>query len=111
VPKNYHEAWLTAHPNRTREWLEERLRDGFDIHHIDGNHSNDDPSNLVLIEHRDHMMLHGGRTMGRLNGRGRPPDNLRRDRARYLHERGIKISEIARVVGVSRGTVFNYVRG
>ena len=32
-------------------------------------YDNNDPANLVLIEHTDHMMLHGGRTMARLKGR------------------------------------------
>lgn len=66
----YHYAWLGAHPHRTEEWLRAALRDGFDIHHIDGNHENNDPANLVLIEHTDHMMLHGGRFLGRLKPRG-----------------------------------------
>jgi hypothetical protein len=57
--QSYHLAWLSAHPDRTPEWLRDRFRDGFDIHHIDGNHANDDPTNLVLIEHGDHMRLHG----------------------------------------------------
>lgn len=56
---NYHFIWLENHPNRTKEWLQERLTDGFDIHHADGNHANDDPNNLVLIECNDHMRLHG----------------------------------------------------
>jgi hypothetical protein len=29
------------------------------VHHIDGNHSNDEPANLVLIEGTDHLRLHG----------------------------------------------------
>ena len=62
----HHSAWLSAHPERSEEWLRDRCRDGFDIHHIDGNHGNNDPANLVLIEHRDHMMLHAGQ---RLKGR------------------------------------------
>lgn len=57
--KIYHEVWLDAHPWRTREWLEERLKDGFAIHHIDGDHDNNDPKNLLLCEASDHMMLHG----------------------------------------------------
>ena len=59
---SHHEAWLAAHPGRSREWLVERLRDGFDIHHIDGNHGNNDARNLVLIECSDHLMLHNGGT-------------------------------------------------
>jgi HNH endonuclease len=55
----YHLAWLDAHPHRTKEWLRLRLMDGFHVHHVDGNHSNNNPSNLVLIEGTDHMRLHG----------------------------------------------------
>jgi hypothetical protein len=64
--KPYHVAWLSVHPDRSEEWLETRLSEGFDIHHLDGDHGNNDPTNLVLIEHGDHMMLHGGRKLCRL---------------------------------------------
>ncbi len=56
--KKHYEAWLSAHPNRTREWLDDKLADGFHIHHIDGDHSNDHPLNLALIEGSDHLRLH-----------------------------------------------------
>lgn len=59
--KDYHQVWLSVHPERTAHWLKERLIDGFDIHHIDGNKNNNHPSNLVLIECSDHLMIHGGR--------------------------------------------------
>lgn len=57
----YHHAWLSVHPNRTEAWLVERLADGFHVHHKDGNHGNDDPMNLVLIDGVDHLRLHGMR--------------------------------------------------
>ncbi len=44
-------------------------KDGFDVHHLDGNKGNESPDNLVLIEHTDHMMLHGSRMLGRLKGK------------------------------------------
>jgi HNH endonuclease len=47
----------------------DKFKDGDDIHHLNRDHDNNDPANLVLIEHTDHMMLHGGRTMARLKGR------------------------------------------
>lgn len=31
---------------------------GYDIHHIDGNGRNNDPSNLMLLSHSDHIRLH-----------------------------------------------------
>ena len=59
--QEHHRIWLEAHPHRTEAWLRERLGDRFDIHHIDGNHDNNEPRNLVLIESADHMGLHGMR--------------------------------------------------
>lgn len=58
--QSYHLVWLEAHPHRTAEWLRERLADGFHVHHVDGDHSNDDPRNLILIDGADHLMLHAG---------------------------------------------------
>lgn len=51
------------------------MADGFDIHHMDGVHENNDPLNLVLIECGDHLMLHNGkmrfsRVVGRKGARG-----------------------------------------
>ncbi len=61
--QNYHLVWLRDNPKRSEAWLRERLKDGFHIHHMDGDHSNDDPSNLVLIEGGDHFMLHGAKLL------------------------------------------------
>jgi len=54
----HHQKWLERHPERSETWLRERIRDGFDVHHIDGDHANNAPENLVLIDHGDHMRLH-----------------------------------------------------
>ncbi len=56
---SHRQAWLDAHPDRDGAWLRRMAVEGFDIHHIDGDHSNDGPDNLVLIEHADHMRVHG----------------------------------------------------
>lgn len=55
------------------------LAQGFQVHHMDGNHFNDDPANLVLIEGSDHMRLHGMKT--------RLPDELLHTRRRKHAER------------------------
>lgn len=57
--QSYHKAWLSKHPERDARWLQTKLSEGFDVHHLDGDHSNDDPANLVLIESGDHADLHG----------------------------------------------------
>ena len=56
----HRQAWLDAHPERDETWLRRMAKEGFDIHHVDGDHENNDPLNLVLIEHQDHFMLHSG---------------------------------------------------
>ena len=43
-------VWEQAHGKKVPK--------GYDIHHIDGNGKNNDPSNLVAIPHADHMKLH-----------------------------------------------------
>ena len=55
----YHRSWLEVHPDRDAAWLKEKLSEGFDVHHLDGDHHNNEPANLVLIETVDHMRLHG----------------------------------------------------
>ena len=53
-------AWLIAHATRSEAWLDRILAEGFDIHHIDEDHTNNDPSNLLLVETDDHRaILHG----------------------------------------------------
>src|SRR5215472_650540 len=51
------EAWLAAHPERDLEWLRKQLRQGFGVHHADGNQANNDPDNVMLIEQADHYRL------------------------------------------------------
>jgi hypothetical protein len=76
--QSYHHAWLSVHPHRSVEWLSERMADGFDVHHIDGDHANDEPSNLVLIECADHMRLHGQPGMIRVLAKPRILEKRRR---------------------------------
>ena len=57
-PQEYHLVWLESHPNRTEEWLKRQFAEGFHIHHLDGDHGNNEPWNLVLIEKQDHRRLH-----------------------------------------------------
>jgi hypothetical protein len=57
--KPHHAAWLQSHPNRTESWFRNRITEGFDVHHLDGDHENNVSDNLILIESQDHMRLHG----------------------------------------------------
>ncbi|MCE5181660.1 MAG: hypothetical protein LLG15_07660 [Betaproteobacteria bacterium] len=92
--KSYHFSWLGVHPHRSEEWLKEKMAEGFDIHHLDGDHANDDPKNLVLIECLDHLRLHG-RELNRLDRRKhkkpkapeKPKDEKRRATALAVWER------------------------
>lgn len=57
--QEHHWVWLESRPDRDREWLKLRLLDGFQVHHIDGDHANNTPHNLALVEGADHMKFHG----------------------------------------------------
>ena len=79
--KIYHWIWLEAHPDKTAKWLAGMMRTGFDIHHLDHDHTNNEPGNLILVEHCDHFMLHsGGRPMKRGANKGkRGPNKIKRN--------------------------------
>lgn len=83
--QDYHRIWLEKHPHRSEEWLKERLSEGFDIHHADGDRSNNDHDNLMLIDHVDHMGLHGIplNRMARRYKERRKSDFERRKKERY----------------------------
>jgi len=72
LPK-HHLAWLSRHPKRSASWLADQINNGFHIHHMDGNHENDAPDNLLLIYGGDHRALHG-RTV---------PKVLRKSKAKF----------------------------
>lgn len=70
----HHQAWLDAHPGRTAEWLRSIIKQRFEIHHGDNDHSNNHPDNLFLIERTDHTRLHGIFSLGwRVDYRRRRP--------------------------------------
>lgn len=83
----HHKAWLAAHPHRSEEWFDAKIGDGFDVHHIDHDRQNHDPSNLVLIEGSDHMLLHGvrkiltSRNSGRMGAKAWLAKSTRAERA------------------------------
>lgn len=89
----HRQAWLDAHLDRDEKWLLRMAKEGFDVHHIDGNHDNDSPLNLVLIEHRDHFMLHSGSrpALGRVDRRAA-------GYARYRAKQKAKLAEYERDV-------------
>lgn len=87
-PQPHHYAWLAAHPHRTFEWLKEKMLDGFHVHHVDGDHANNSPDNLLLIDGVDHMHLHNGRLINGIKNwrrsvsrRGREAQALKRKTA------------------------------
>lgn len=84
--KPHHAAWLSNHPTRSAEWLSARLADGFDVHHLDGDHTNNSPENLILVECQDHSLtLHSLRMIRPIVIRpcGRKPSDGIRDAAIY----------------------------
>lgn len=112
----HHAAWLSAHPHRSPEWLAERIRDGADIHHVDGNRANNDPSNLVLIDGADHMMLHGGTRFRRgvannVEAARKPRRNSALvDGALRLVANGWRIGHAAEEMGIAKSSLCRAMR-
>ena len=50
-------AWLSDHPTRSEAWLDRIIAEGFDLHHIDGDYTNNNPYNLLLVETDDHRAV------------------------------------------------------
>jgi len=79
-------AWLEQHPYRTEAWLRAMLADGFDIHHADMNHENNERGNLVLIEATDHKSLHGGNINRERRATGTRLTDEARDKGQRIYE-------------------------
>jgi hypothetical protein len=103
--EEHHFAWLRKHPERDETWLCERLRDGFHVHHLDGNHNNDSEENLVLLEGKDHMGLHGvkGKPVHAKGGKKR---QRRTPRLWLKAVAGLAPDELHRLVQASIGKSF-----
>ena len=50
MSKNYRKIW--------EEFNERKIPKGNHIHHIDGNHDNNDPSNLLCVTPDEHWRIH-----------------------------------------------------
>ena len=128
--QTYHAAWLVSHPGRDGEWLSRMIDSGFTIHHIDGDHGNDTPENLVLIEHDDHMRLHGlgdlrkrpmielqrdgiakAKALGKYKGRKRATDATQDAQAVELVKSGMGATATAAQLGISRQAVHRAIKG
>ena len=123
----HHLVWLEAHPCRDSAWLCFMIKNGMDIHHIDGNHDNNDSSNLILIEAQDHMMLHNGKRslrnarecqrkgiekakeLGTYKGRkaALTPNDLTLIRERL--NSGITVTSLAKEFRVTRQTIYRSI--
>lgn len=76
--QDYHLAWLSKYADRDADWLRAQLAAGFHVHHVDGNHQNNDPGNLVLVWGPDHLAnLHGMKKPPRRGKTGPRGPNLR----------------------------------
>ena len=58
--QDYHYEWLKVHDTFSEEDLASFLKQGFHIHHVDGDVHNNNASNLVLIHSVDHFRIHNG---------------------------------------------------
>lgn len=107
--QEHHYRWLERHPDRDEAWLRQAIDQGFDIHHVDGDHYNNDPNNLVLIERRDHCLIHGfsenfTRSLETPQKKPRQPSKKTLKRgfeAQRMHDEGLPWREIGKALGCS----------
>jgi hypothetical protein len=50
MSKKYVKIW--------EKYNDEKLQNGYEIHHIDGNHQNNDPENLKAVTVEEHLQIH-----------------------------------------------------
>lgn len=58
IERDYRAVWLRAHPYVNATWLDDKIKEGFNLHHVDGNRQNNTADNLLLIFGPDHHRLH-----------------------------------------------------
>ncbi len=116
VTAESHRAWLTKHENITAEWLGGAIAEGFQIHHIDCNHENNSPDNLLLIFGRDHMYIHGlNSNFARMANKSRNEWICKRknmyerikvgEKGYELRQSGMKWREVAETLGYTDGNI------
>ena len=49
---------ITVHRGILEKKLGRELRADEEVHHIDGNHFNNDPVNLIALSYREHAKIH-----------------------------------------------------
>lgn len=91
------------------------MREGFDVHHMDGNPENNAPENLVLIECQDHMRLHGSKSgalrrlyrNGKVWGEAMEPDHITGEKVYNLRLWEISWKAICKAMNASQPTLAN----
>lgn len=89
-----------------------------DVHHRDGDHSNDEPSNLATLCANCHRLEHGGAAMPdalyrALRAAGEAVTSTTADRdslIREAHTQGCSLRHIANVVGLSHAGIAKIVK-
>ena len=99
----YHYVWLESHREYDENWLAQALSAGFDIHHVDGDHDNNDPANLIMVEKSDHQKLHGNHALFCHKDRNNWDDHNKRvkmgEQAYRLRESGMPWASVGKQLG------------
>ncbi len=57
-PRAYSSGYIFRSILSYEDYYGENVKQGYNVHHVDGNRLNDDPKNLVKLKHGEHTRLH-----------------------------------------------------
>ena len=113
LPNNFHKKHTAPHRKVMEKYLGRPLTSIEVVHHIDGNHFNNNMNNLMIMTLEEHTSLHHAGSKREVSKKYIPHNKTKKriiNQINKLAKKGLNNSEISRLVGVSSTTVKRYIK-